>query len=224
MVTKAKPKKTKRQTVLAMGFDTSTYSIAGCAMLYDALLDKTKGPVCIIHRWTKEDHFYKRLADATKAHEFVIDLLTKLRGVVSDVNDIYIGVEEPWPYGMVKMQSSAFLQQQAQIHGAFLGGLTRWGYPNVEAVNVSHWHAPVAGDLDMKNPRKEGFDKWTVRAWAEEIYGPFNWPDLIYRQNIGLISKPKTSRAKPVQPDDRYDAIGIMQYVWDKVHAGKWGK
>ena len=129
-----------------------------------------------------------------------------------EADNMWVGVEEPWPAGIVRRAESGWLRQQAQIQGAFLGGLRRWKYEHIFEVNAQSWRKAVADDLGVKVNRE--FTKWTVKDWALSAFtGVPDLPDLIKHDKRGLISKPDTSKAKPVQSNDIYDALGIMAWM-----------
>lgn len=230
MVKKAPPnkikKKKKQPTLVVIGIDTSMSSMAACAKMWDGTLQKFRGPVWHIKRWQKDDPYWDRMMFAAKAHDFILDTVVKMKGAIFDIDEIFIGVEEPWTYGEVGRGRSGYLKQQAQIQGAFFGGLIRWGYPNIFEVSIPAWQALVADDLDMKRSKKSGWDKFTIKEWVREIYPEApDWPDLIQHSKKGKIPQPESSVAKPVQPDDRYDATGIMTWTWDEAqkYVGKRG-
>ncbi len=109
------------------------------------------------------------------------------------------------------MQSNT-LKQQGQYTGAFLGSVLRYGYPNLFEVHNQTWLKPVRADLGIGRP-----DKWDVKRWAIEYYRLPDLPDLIQHSKLGKIPRPETSKAKAVQPDDIYDACGIMAWLQDLV-------
>lgn len=205
----------------AIGFDISGSSVAGAGIAWDATLKKFAGPVCVIQRWNSSTDYFQRLSEAAKAHVFVQDIMAKLL-LPLELEQIHIGVEEPWPLGLMKSKTIPpnFIKQQAQISGAFLGGLVRYGYPSVEEVNNQVWKNNVKSDLGRALKRGvEG--KWDVKEWALDVYeGIPDWPDLINKTGVGKIPQPETSKAKPVQPDDRYDALGIMGYMQTEIEEG----
>lgn len=214
---KAKPKIKKKPTIVAVGIDVSMSSIAGAAIMHDSILQTMRGPVWHVQRWKQSDDYFKRMVFAAKAHDFVFDLVCKMHGAIFDLDEIWIAVEEPWPWGVVKRAQSGWLKQQAQIQGAFLASLARYGYPNLFEVNIPDWQSRIASDLDMKWSKKDGFTKWTIKEWAQEVYPEIpDWPDLIRKTNVGLVAKPKSSNAKPVQPDDRFDATGLMDWAFEE--------
>jgi len=200
-----------------MGFDISTYSIAGCAQSYDPITDKTFGPRWSITRWNKEDHsHWDKLKVLVSAYTFVHELQNLLGagGIVRRLENLHIGVEEL----PARMLNSRTYREQAELTGAFVGGLLKWGFPNVHSVNVASWRSLVAFDLDI--PIKE-VDKFKTKEWAKEVYGAPNWPDLIRTNKKGLIPKPKGSNAKPSQSCDRYDATAIMTSIRQKTNSRK---
>jgi len=214
------------------GFDVSMSCIAGAAIAYDAIMRKFKGPVFVEKRWTKEDHYFMRLKHVAQANEIMFDLTGELH-MFPALEKIFIAVEEPWPFGLAGKGDSGWLKQQAEISGAFLGGLVRYGYENVSQMNTIRWRTVVANDLGItthyskwKDPKlcavynctpkdvgKFRTKQWAVNsgyafqgAFAEEVP---NWPDIITSQKLGNIPRPENSKARAIQPDDRYDALAI---------------
>ncbi len=216
MARKTKKKKESLKGWCAIGFDVSMSSISGAGMMYDRVLDKMRGPALIEHRWQRGTHYFKRLEDCVNAHVIVHDLIWQLAGGFPERDDIYIAVEEPWPMGIVKRAQSQWLKQQAQMTGAFLGGLVRWGYSNVYEINNQTWKKIVADELDIST-RDPQF-KWRTKEWAIEAFGVEDLPDLIQTKD-GLAPKPATSKAKPVQPQDVYDALAIMAVIQAEIGA-----
>lgn len=223
---------------MVAGFDVSMSSMAGAAIAYDAILKKFKGPVFTEVRWSKEDHYFDRLKTAAKSHELVLDLQGQLL-LSLKMENIYLAQEEPWPFGIVRGSDSQWLKQQAEVSGAFLGGLVRYGYENVTQVNSIRWRTVVANDLGITTHHSKWKDPNLPKGWAE----PFNaaprdvgkfrskqwafdwdagtgreagfpelvpdWPDIIESAKLGKIPRPEDSKARSVQPDDRYDALAI---------------
>lgn len=208
-----KTKPTLRPTYCVIGIDTSMSSIAGAAVLFDGLLDKMNGPALHSVRWNNGEHYFQRMEEAAKAQNFIHSLMSEL-GFCQNIEDVYIAIEEPWPMGMVKRMQSAYIKQQAQMHGAFLGGLLRYGYQNIFEVNSQRWKSTVASEMDMKLNKE--FNKWSVKQWAMDSWGAPDLPDLIQGKN-GKMPRPESSRAKAIQPDDRYDALGILSWMLDLV-------
>lgn len=198
---------------IAIGIDISMSSIAGAAIGYDATLRQIKGPVWSMLRWPSNYDYLLRVKEAAEAEKFLLDrLMPGLKFFVSSVSDVYIALEEPWPMGIVKRAQSGWLKQQAQISGAFLGGLVRYGYQNVFEINYQSWLNVIRKQTGQTIPANKE-SKWKVKQWAIEHYGMPDLPDLIQHGKLGKIPRPEGSKAKAVQPEDVYDALGIMEYM-----------
>lgn len=229
------PRELRTRGWAVLGFDISMSSIAAAGIGYDATLKKLKGPDFIYLRWEKDDEYFDRLKEAANAHLLIDALLTE-PGLILDLDEIFIAQEEPWPVGMVNRGGmSSWLKQQAEISGAFLGGLVRWGYTNVSQINSVRWRKMVADDLGITThhskwrspelalehncaPKDSG--KFRAKEWALDIglttmagSGFENeipdWPDIVHSKD-GNKPRPENSKAKAVQPDDRYDALAVM--------------
>jgi hypothetical protein len=200
---------------IACGVDISMSSIAVAAIGYDATLKKLRGPSLHTLRWQSEHDYLDRLKQAARAENLIQDAVSGLKFFVSSADDIFIAVEEPWPMGLVKRAQSAYIKQQAQMSGAFLGGLMRYGYSNVFEINYQTWLNVVRAELDETIPNNKEA-KWKVKRWAIEAFGVPDFPDLIQSKH-GKIPRPEKSVAKAVQPEDIYDALGIME--WMRVEA-----
>jgi hypothetical protein len=242
----AHPRELRKRGWMVAGFDTSMSSLAGAAFGWDGTLKQFKGPEFVLKRWTKSDHYFDRLRDAAKAHELIHELQHAL-GLVLNTDEIWIAQEEPWPphSSFVNKNISGFLKQQAEISGAFLGGLVRYGYQNIWQVQSIKWRAMIAKDLGITThhskwrspelaleynclPKDSG--KFRSKQWALSSPGPGyafmgltaeeipDWPDLIKRDE-GMIPRPDDSKAKAIQPDDRYDALAIMWYQYADLSA-----
>jgi len=211
---------------LAVGFDVSVSSIAGCAVGYDAILKKKLQPNFTSWRWAVGTHYFDRISDCARSHQYVEDLQFR-SGVMVELDEIYIAVEEPWPFGMVKQMESQALKQQAEISGAFIGGLLRYGYTNVFQISANQWRQIVAAELGItihhtkynytENPFQfapsgRGSGKWRSKEYGLK-FGLPDWPDIIQSTKQGKIPRPETSKAKAVQPDDRYDAFPIANWM-----------
>jgi hypothetical protein len=216
-----------------LGGDISMSSIAMAGIGYDATLKKLKGPEFMYLRWEKDDEYFDRLKEAANAHMLIEALLTEL-GLILNLDEIFIAQEEPWPVGMVmRGGASSWLKQQAEISGAFLGGLVRWGYTNVSQINSIRWRKMIADDLEITthhskwrspelalqyNCKPSDSGKFRAKEWALNsgyaFQGVFpeeipDWPDIISSKD-GNKPRPEGSVAKAVQPDDRYDALAVM--------------
>ena len=228
------------KTWMVCGFDISLASIAGAAYAWDGTLKKFHGPVFVMKSWPPNTHYFEKLHDLVRAHEFIHDLQIEMK-LVAEPDEIYIAVEEPFPVGMVKRLESQSIKQQAEFSGAFLGGLLRYGYQNIFQISWQNWAQKIASDLGIsihwskwnytmpnKNPfplapSDKGSGKWRVKEWALKC-SPWkkeipDWDDLIQHNKRGKIPRPKESRARAAQPDDRYDALGIMYWMLHELKA-----
>lgn len=229
----------------ALGFDTSTASIAGSLLGYDATLDRLVGPHFLMRRWGKDDHYFSRIEMAARAEECVQDLLADA-GLFLDLDEIYIAIEEPFPphTSFTSRGNSQSLKQQAEISGAFLGGLMRYGYREIYQIGNHQWRQVVAADLgitihhtkwkdpslaDIYNCKPADTGKFRAKQWAvnpgyafQGIYPEEvpDYPDII-GSKAGKIPRPETSKAKAIQPDDRYDALAMAE--WMKLELEKAG-
>lgn len=213
---------------MVVGFDTSLSALSASAIAYDAILGKFKGPVFRTLRWDTSIPYFERIKDASKSHELVLDLLGQLKLTLSN-EEIWIAQEEPWPMGMPMGKSSGHLKQQAEISGAFLAGLVRWGYPNIAQLNTTHWRMMVAADLGITihytkwrspelalkyNCLPKDSGKFRSKQWARSFPRenfPNAVPDLpdIIKTKAGNTPRPEGSKAKAIQPADEYDALAI---------------
>lgn len=236
---KAKPRELRQRGWMIAGFDTSMSSIAGAAIGYDRVLDKFVGPKFSYIRWEKDDDYFARLTEAAKSHEIVLGLQHDL-GLVINTDEIFIAQEEPWPLGMSRGGLSAFMKQQAEVSGAFLGGLLRYGFREIWQMNSIHWRKIIADDLGITTHHSKWKDpklakvynckptdtgKFRSKEWAFHTLGiaPHlaalgfmeeipDWPDIIESKD-GKKPRPEGSVAKAVQPDDRYDALAVMEWL-----------
>jgi hypothetical protein len=228
--------KKSAKTWMAAGFDLSMSSVAGAAIGYDGTLKRMTGPDFTMKFWGKDTHYFERITDCANADTLIHELQERL-GIFAELDEIYIAVEEPFPVGMVKRLESKALKQQAEISGAFLAGLLRYGYKNIFQISWYQWAQLVAAELGITihhskwsykenpfplAPSGKGSGKWRSKEWArmrgvklldyEETIIP-DWPDLINHNTLGKIPRPETSKAKAAQPDDRYDALGVMNWM-----------
>jgi hypothetical protein len=220
----------KKPTLIA-GIDISMSSIAMAGIWYDVTMKKIKGPEFQIWRWPVGTHYFNRLEDVVRIENYIDNLLGELNAFVEKEN-MYFAVEEPWPFGMVKQMQSSFLKQQAEMSGALLGGLLRYGVEGIFQINSKSWQKVVADDLgitthhskwksqrlaDEYNCNFDDSGKWRAKEWAlSKVDLPSrvpDWPDIITSTKYGKVPRPQGSTAKAIQPDDRYDALGIMEYM-----------
>jgi hypothetical protein len=212
---------------VACGFDVSMSSLAGATFAWDNTLKRLVGPSTVIVRWERDIDYFTRLAQAAKAYDHIHALLAGLKMSIGK-DDIYIAVEEPWPFHMVKQAESNALKQQAQISGAFLGGLTHYGYFNIQEIPANHWRQVVAKDLGITihhskwNPDKR-IGKFRAKEWALSRFDIPEFVDLIQHSKRGLIPRPDESKARAVQSDDRYEAVAIAKWMVEEIkRSGKW--
>ena len=212
-----------------IGVDLSLHTLALAGLGWDEILNRHVGPEFQVVRWNKNDHYFARLKALANANHFILALLTKMKMLVN-LDQIYIAQEEPWPFGMAgrgKGQSQT-LKQQAEISGAFLGGLLKYGYTNIYQIHNTWWRKIVADDLGITTHHSKwgrGLEgkmrpkEWALGYWnatdAYEIWDDVpEWPDLIADQkNGGRKPMPENSRARPLQPDDRYDALAMSLWM-----------
>lgn len=227
------PRELRNRGWAVLGFDISMSSLAAAGIGYDATLKKFKGPEFVYLRWEKEDEYFDRLKEAAQGELWVGAILEQL-GLILGMDEVFIAQEEPWPLGMIRGGLSAYLKQQAEISGAFLSGLVKWGYTNVSQMNSIRWRQMVAQDLGITThhtkwkspelalqyncaPKDSG--KFRAKEWATSergyaFMGAFeneipDWPDIIHSKD-GNKPRPEGSTAKAIQPDDRYDSLAVM--------------
>jgi hypothetical protein len=227
------PREDRERGWAALGFDISLSSIAGAGVGYDKTLDRYVGPEFVMVSFDKGTHYFERLKTAARAHEIVMDLLAALK-LSLKLDEIFISQEEPFPPhgGFMRRGISQSLKQQAEISGAFLGGLLRFGYVNISQIGNHQWRQVIAADLGITihhskwrspelaaeyNCKPVDSGKFRAKQWAANFSeDPVfrnkipDWPDLIVR-NGTKISRPDSSTAKAVQCDDRFDSLAIMQ-------------
>lgn len=222
------PKSTRVDWV-AIGIDTSMYSISGAAFamqLGDLMPVKTN-----VIRWEKGTDYFARMKAAAKAADFIHDLLGPTIG--AELEQVHIAIEEPVSYGHMQRMQSQSVKQQIQIQGALMGGLLRWGWQNIYEIQANQWRKIVADDLGITIhsskyqseeflPLPKGYHvakgavgKFRSRQWVEEFHPDWDgkWPDLIQHNKLGVIAKPETSKAASFQPDDRYDALAMAEWM-----------
>lgn len=204
----------------SVGIDTSMSSLAVVAVGYDATLDKMVGPTYAERRWYADDDYFKRLGEAAKSHDLVLDALTGLW--VIELDRVVIVAEEPWYYGAVKQQQSAWLKQQAEIAGAFKGGLVRYGFPIIYEINNQQWRKVIRDEGVTIRKGQEG--KWDIKEWAIKAFGLPEFPDLVKDKGGSKIPRPESgfgAKAKAIQPSDIYDAAACAAWGQNEIVSGK---
>jgi len=222
----------REKSRLWIGADLSLHSLALAGLAWDEVLQKYVGPGFIYIMWNKDDSYFDRLYQLSKA-DYIYMMCAELN-IIIDPQQVFIAQEEPWPFGMAnrgKGQSQT-LKQSAELSGAFLAGLLRMGFQNVYQIHNTWWRKIVADDLGITTHHTKwgkGLEgKMRCKQWALSLNADVNdnprwneiwpnevpvWPDLIAdTKNGGRKAQPKESKAKPVQPDDRYQALPMA--VW----------
>ena len=226
----------------AVGFDISMSNIWGAGFGWDNVLKKYKGPVFAGFRWQRNTHYFERLRDAVNAAEIVWDITSTL-GMFLETHQIFIAQEEPFPphSGFLKRAHGSSIKQQAEISGAFLGGLLKAKYTEIYQMGNSEWRKLVADEIressgedvtthftkyrapwlaEKYNCSIQNSGKFRSKQWALEVvpYEIPDWPDIISSKH-GSIPRPEGSRAKAVQADDRYDALAICWAMWQRLKS-----
>jgi hypothetical protein len=221
----------------------SSLSLAGLARTKDGKL--RSGSISV--RWPKEVDYFGRMAKLAKAHDFIHDVIATLK-VLPELNEIAIAIEEAVPIGMLQRgtkgkksgATGAWMKQQIQISGAFIGGLLRYGYKDIYEIQANQWRALVAKDLgitthaskwntqdvlklpDGYHAKSNTVGKYRAQQWVEEFHPKWDgkWPDIIASSH-GQISRPPTSKAQGVQADDRYEAYAIAEWLRRELKKGQ---
>lgn len=217
-----------------VGLDTSLTSIAAVALGYDGLTKKhsvTHGEI----RWTPEVDYFRRLGEAARSHDLILDLLRPMW--VVDPSRVFIAMEEPFPLGMLGSRQASFqasyAKQQAEVSGSVKGSLVRYGFENLVEVNNSSWHKALRQDGVDFQPVTRGSsttqkaaiklaNKMRIKQWAIERYGLPDLPDLVASKSGAKIPRPESgygAKAKAVQPDDTYDACAVAHWLLQDLQA-----
>jgi hypothetical protein len=232
----------------AIGFDISMSNIWGAGFGWDNVLQKYKGPVFAGFRWERNTHYFERLRDAVNASEIAYDIMHAL-GLFIELHQVFIAQEEPFPphSGFLKRAHASSIKQQAEISGAFLGGLLKSKFVEVYQIGNTEWRKLIADEIseatgedvtihhskwrsqrlvDAFNCNLTNSGKFRSKQWARDIIEPWtvqqlgteipDWPDIIGSKH-GNIPRPEGSRAKAIQPDDRYDALAICWTMWRRL-------
>lgn len=203
---------------VALGWDTSMTSVACVGTGYDAILRKHVGPAYGDIRWMPEDDYFPRLGAAAKSHDVALHVLGDL-GIPLPYARVFMAFEEPVPYGMIKKAGmSGWIKQQCEVAGAVKGSLFRYGFVNLSEINNSQWRKVLRNE-GVTLPK--GSDaKWEVKKWAIKAFGLPDLPDLVKAKSGAKIPRPETgfgSKAKPIQPNDVYDAAAVCAWQCDNL-------
>jgi hypothetical protein len=204
-----------------IGVDTSMTACSVVAMGWDSVLKRTVGPSHGEIRWMPEDDYFKRLGEAAKGHELLLDCL---RDMYVDLSRVFIAIEEPFPMGMLNKLGkgqSGWVKQQCEVAGAFKGSLVRYGFQNIYEINNSQWAKTLRDEgVPLLPPnRKDEMRKWKVKEWAIRAFGLPELPDLVKSKSGGKIPRPTEgygANAKAVQPNDIYDAAAVCAWMLDE--------
>jgi hypothetical protein len=242
-IARGKRKRVSKEPTVIIGIDVSMSSIAMAGLSLDTILNEIRGPEFVIRRWESGTHYFDRITDCAHPENYIWNLLSDLKCGNVELENFHIAVEEPWPLGIVGRAQSSYLKQQAEISGALLAGLLRYGYKNIFQIPANYWRKLVADelgitmhhskwkaqDLGWATPDPCGFfnckpgdlGKFRAKQWALGTYGREvpDWPEII-ESSKGKIPRPDDSRAKAIQCDDRYDALAICEWMHREWKAG----
>lgn len=230
---------------VAIGADVSmsSISLAGIARTRDGKVRVGTHTV----RWEKGTDFFERMGSAAKAHDVVHELFINMK-VMPELNEIAIATEEAVPIGMLQRgtkgknagATGAWMKQQIQISGAFVGGLVRYGYKDIYEIQANQWRALVAADLGITthyskwktedvlalpehyHVKKDSIGKYRAQQWVELFHPKWDgkWPDIITSAK-GKVSRPEKSKAMGEQCDDRYEALAMAEWLRRELKKGQ---
>lgn len=202
---------------VAVGVDisVSSVSLAGIAKTSSGKIRSAKAISC---RWQKEVDYLERMKQAAKAHDLMHELFMAMK-VEPELHQVNIAIEESVAIGHLQRGVSMHVKQQLEICGAFMGGLLRYGWQYLYQIQWQQWAKLVAEDLGITthhtkwNPDKH-VGKYRAQQWVEQFHPKWDghWPDLVYSSKHGLVER-GDSKAKGKQSDDRYEALGIMNWM-----------
>jgi len=210
-----------------VGIDTSTYAISASVIVKTKDGKIRAGSHGI--RWTKETEFFKRMAIASRSADFMQDLFATVK-IMPELNEIYIGMEEPAAISHVSKGQSQYVMQQMLMGGAILGGILKWGWTQTWLIPAKSWQAHIAPDLGITthhtkwNPtKKEG--KFRAKEWVQQFHPKWDgsWPDIIPHSTKGQIPRPEGSKARGTQSDDRYETLAMADYMRAELKSGNLG-
>src|ERR1041385_3766103 len=135
-----------RAEYVCIGVDISMSSISlgGIAKTKDGKI--RTGAFAV--RWQKGTAYFDRMKEAARAQDVVDGLMEALK-VMAEPEDVYFAIEEAVSFGHLQRHASNSMKQQVQISGAFIGGLLKWGWPNIIEIQANHWRKIVADDLGI---------------------------------------------------------------------------
>ena len=229
------PKVDSSVTWMAVGIDTSTYSISGSAI---AMQRGKLSPVRSHSvRWEKGTDYFTRMRGAASASDFMHELIGPMFGPT--LEQVFIAIEEPVSFGHLQRMQSQSIKQQIQIAGALMGGLLKWGWQNIYEIQANQWRKVIADDLGItihkskyQNaeflPLPKGYHvkagtvgKFRSKQWTEQFHPDWDghWTDLIQHTKLGAIPRPEDSKAAAFQPDDRYDTLAMMKWMMNEIES-----
>lgn len=222
---------------VAVGIDVSfsSISVAGMARLQNGKVRRARA---LTVRWERSTDYYTRMIGAAKGHEILFDVFKRLK-VMPELDQVHIAIEEAVSIGQLQRMgklagAGQVTKQQLQISGALMGGLLRWGWQNIYEIQAQQWQKIVADDLEISTHyskwgnveylslpthfppvAKKSVGKYRAWQWVEQFHPKWDgkWPDMIGHSKRGLIHRPEKSHAQGVQSDDRYEALGIMEWM-----------
>lgn len=206
---------------VSVGVDisVSSVSLAGIAKTKSGKIRNAKAISC---RWSKEVDYFERMKQAAQAHDLMHELFAALK-VDCELHEVYIAIEEPVAIGHLQRGVSMHVKQQLEICGAFMGGLLRYGWLNLHQIQWQTWAKLIADDLGITthhtkwNPDKH-IGKYRAQQWVEKFHPKWDghWPDLVQNSKHGLVPR-GDSKAKGKQSDDRYEALGVMNWMKSEI-------
>ena len=210
---------------MAIGIDCSMSSVALAGFGYDSTLRRRIGPATALKRWERGYDYLKRLEDVSRPENLIHCIVADLH-VFPELDQVFIAVEEPVPYGMFKTMESSAIKQQCQISGALLGGLARYGWKQLFEINNQQWRKLVADALGITthwSSYGKGLDaKMRSKEFCLKQFPEMpDFPDLVLHSKRGLISRPEGSKAKARQPEDIYDAIPMALWMEQEILKGQ---
>jgi hypothetical protein len=217
-----------RESWVALGVDTSVTAMSMVATGYDGVLDRLVTPSYGEIRWMPEVDWFDRLGQAARGHLLLLDVMARMPEV--PLSRVYLACEEPFHYGAMQRQVASFAKQQAELAGAFKGSLVRYGITNIWEINNSQWYAVLRRDgVEFESTRgltgtakklAQLANKMRVKTWAMAAYGLPDLPDLVESKSGAKIPRPESgpgANRRAIQPNDVYDAAGVLAWLVDEL-------